>query len=157
MALILSERRNEDCKHIKEARLCDPLCYLHTYREHTILCAGTQEINNIFVFPNHFHHFHFWDQVRKIFVCSIICKERKKEVTKTHTIICHTWNSFSILWRKHFCRIICTIPLLCADTGFSPFLIQARSVRRTPNSQLQHWSNDMFRQGKRRVSLCDHC
>lgn len=39
---------------------------------HTVLCAGTKEVNDVFMLPNHFHHFHLRDQVRKVFVRGII-------------------------------------------------------------------------------------
>lgn len=32
-------------------------------RARTVLRAGTKEVNDVFVFPNHLHHFHLRDQV----------------------------------------------------------------------------------------------
>lgn len=52
---------------------------------HTVLCTGTEEVNDVFVLPNHFHHFHLRDQVWKILVCGIIC--RKQERNKMNVLL----------------------------------------------------------------------
>lgn len=38
----------------------------------TILCAGPQEVDDVFVLPNHLHHLHLRHQVRKVLLSGII-------------------------------------------------------------------------------------
>ena len=38
----------------------------------TVLSAGSEEIYDIFVFPNHLHHLHLWHQIGKVLLRGII-------------------------------------------------------------------------------------
>lgn len=39
----------------------------------TVLSAGSQQVDDVLVFTDHLHHFHFRDQVRQVLLCGIHC------------------------------------------------------------------------------------
>lgn len=44
----------------------------------TVLRARSEQVDNVFVFPDHLHHLHLWHQVWQIFICGVIWEKQKR-------------------------------------------------------------------------------
>lgn len=45
----------------------------------TVLCAGSQKINDVLVLADDLHHLHLRDQVRQVFFCGVGWRKRKRK------------------------------------------------------------------------------
>lgn len=64
----------------------------------TILCARSQQVNDVLMFADHLHHFHFRDEVSPVLLCGIRCTTRSHDISFIRMFYCGTLAG-KISWR----------------------------------------------------------
>lgn len=56
----------------------------------TILCARSQQVDDVLMFADHLHHFHFRDEVSPVLLCGIRCTTRSHDISFIRMFYCGT-------------------------------------------------------------------
>lgn len=98
----------------------------------TILCTGSQQINDVLVLPNDLHHLHLWNQVWQVFLCGI--SWRKREINHIRVI---SWRSVGEKAQKGL--TIITLQRIYTNTAAPAALGSSLSWRMLPGERhLKH-------------------
>lgn len=85
----------------------------------TVLCARSQQVDDVLMFADHLHHFHFRDEVSPVLLCGIRCTTWSHDISFIRMFYCGTLaGKISWEWGSLFLTFEHFYSHLCETCGF---------------------------------------